>query len=124
MAIIVVFCICESNINESMNEDTGIGNPMNVVVGPDCSVIIVLYLLSLSIPQLNNSMDAIIISGVGYSSRSISAGAIPKEITSARESIVSPKTSFAGLGYLLASGPSIASNSTAKNNRNALYIGY
>ena len=105
-----------------MNDVTGIGRPINVFVGPTCSVIIVLYLLNLSIPHDNTSIDATIISGWLYNSNIITAGATPNDITSASESIVSPKTSFVELGYFRANGPSIASNNTASISRIAVSV--
>lgn len=106
-------CMCENNMSDSVNDVTGIGIPMNVFVGPTCSVMIVLYLHNLRIPQDNINIDAIIVSGCLYVSKSITAGATPNEITSASESIVSPNTSFVEVGNFLAKGPSIASNNTA-----------
>ena len=106
-----------------MNEDTGIGSPMNVVVGPSCSVMMVLYLLSLSIPQHKRRIDAIIMMGCWYNSNMIIAGAIPNEITSANESMVSPNMSLVEVGNFLANGPSIASKNTARSNSSAVYVG-
>lgn len=114
MNITVIFLICENSSTDNINDDTGIGSPMNVFVGPTCSVIMVLYLLSLRIPQHNRRTDATIIIGDWKSSYIITAGEIPKDMASARESIVSPKTELVSFGKRLAKGPSIASKSTAK----------
>lgn len=115
--ISAVCLICENNSKDNINDDTGIGNPTNVFVGPTCSVIMVLYLLNLRIPQHNRRTDAIIIISDGNSSYIITAGEIPKDMASASESIVSPKTSLVSFGKCLAKGPSTASKITA-NTKN------
>lgn len=50
----------EDSINAaSINAVTGIGNPMNVVVGASVNALMVLYLLNLNIPQMTMRADAI-----------------------------------------------------------------
>lgn len=90
ISVMYVFFICDNSIIDSMNEDTGMGSPMNVFVGPDCCDIIVLYRLSLSIPQDTSSIVGIIIRMLSYSMNIISDGATPNDMASASESIVSP----------------------------------
>ena len=107
------FVICANSSTASVNEDTGIGNPINVFVGPSWYVIIVLYLLNLSIPQHIVSIAGIYMIGVLYEKIKTNAGDTPNDTISAKESIVSPNTSSVCDGYLRAIGPSIASKSTA-----------
>ena len=116
--------IPDNSMMDSINDETGMGTPINVFVGPVWCVMIVLYLLNLRIPQDIRSIVGIIISMLLYSIMIMSDGATPKDITSARESIVSPNISSVSDGYFLARGPSMASNTTASMSSAAVSIGF
>lgn len=129
MIVIIISTIQElfipdKSMMDSINDETGMGTPINVFVGPVWQVMIVLYLLNLRIPHEIRSIVGIIISMLLYKIIIMSDGATPKDITSAKESIVSPNISSVSDGYLLARGPSMASNTTASINSAAVSIGF
>lgn len=119
---VIISLICANRSIDNVNDVTGIGSPRKTFVGPSCSVIIVLYLLNLRIPQDNINMDIISTACWSYNSYNTIAGDSPNDIASASESIVSPNTAFVEFGNFLDRGPSIASNITASISSAAVRI--